>query len=227
MAERVLSVFFDESGDQGLADAHSPFYILAMVFHDQSRDISGHIRKFDDHLRMVGQDAHPIHTGPVIRKEPPYEDMLMQNRKGLFDSLFNFMRKTDVRCGAIWFDKTIACSETVSVAAVLERKLDAFLLEHGGMFQDFDRVIGYYDNGQKYLSDIIGRALGSLPLAVELRRSSPADYKLGQVADLACTMELLGIKASRSALGRSELDFFGGSRKLKKDYLKQFKRQAI
>lgn len=227
MDERVLSIFFDVSGDQGLRDAHSPFYILAMVFHDQSRYISGHIRKFDEHVRLVGQDAHPIHTGPLIRKEPPYEGMRMESRKGLFDSLFNFMRKTGVKCGAISFDKTIACTESVSVAEVLERRFDAYLLEHGGLFLGFDRVIGYYDHGQKYLSDIIANALGSLPLPVEMRKSCPADYRLAQVADLACTMELLGIKASRSALGRSELDFFGGARKLKKDYLKQFRRQGI
>lgn len=31
---KVLSIFVDESGDFGLNDVYSPYYIVAMVFHN-------------------------------------------------------------------------------------------------------------------------------------------------------------------------------------------------
>lgn len=33
---REISVFVDESGDFGEYEKHSPYYIVTMVFHDQS-----------------------------------------------------------------------------------------------------------------------------------------------------------------------------------------------
>lgn len=43
MLERVLSVFIDESGDFGSYDYHAPYYLVTMVLHDQSIDISANI----------------------------------------------------------------------------------------------------------------------------------------------------------------------------------------
>ena len=40
-----LSIFIDESGDFGPYDFRSPYYIITMVFHDQSVDISEPIAK--------------------------------------------------------------------------------------------------------------------------------------------------------------------------------------
>ena len=43
-----LSVFVDESGDFGEYDYHAPYYIISLVFHNQSHDI-----QFDlSHLMM-------------------------------------------------------------------------------------------------------------------------------------------------------------------------------
>jgi len=36
---KELSVFVDESGDFGPSEYHSPYYIVTLVFHDQSADI--------------------------------------------------------------------------------------------------------------------------------------------------------------------------------------------
>ena len=45
-----LSIFIDESGDFGPFEKHSPFYVLSLVFHDQSDDIAGHLDKIHDAL---------------------------------------------------------------------------------------------------------------------------------------------------------------------------------
>ena len=48
----------------------------------------------------------------------------------------------------------------------------------------------------------------------------PEGYHLFQVADLVCTLEMLDYKRSNSLLNASELTFFEGANKLKKNYLK-------
>ena len=40
-----LSIFVDESGDFGPYDSKSPYYIVTMIFHDQSKDINNQVCK--------------------------------------------------------------------------------------------------------------------------------------------------------------------------------------
>ena len=69
-----LSIFIDESGDFGTYDIRSPYYIITMVFHDQSCDISEPIAKLRRDLSNLGIDPdHYVHTGPIIRREKEYE----------------------------------------------------------------------------------------------------------------------------------------------------------
>lgn len=91
MAEKILSVFIDESGDFGPYDFHAPFYLVAMVLHNQDVDISKNIDDLENHLTNIGYKQHAIHTGPLIRRESIYANDLMEERKRLFNALFNFV----------------------------------------------------------------------------------------------------------------------------------------
>ena len=42
---KELSVFIDESGDFGEYDDQAPYYIITMVFHDQSLSITDAVQK--------------------------------------------------------------------------------------------------------------------------------------------------------------------------------------
>ena len=42
---KELSIFIDESGDFGDYQEHAPYYIITMVFHDQSFSIEDAIAK--------------------------------------------------------------------------------------------------------------------------------------------------------------------------------------
>ena len=53
------------------------------------------------------------------------------------------------------------------------------------------------------------------------------DYKLFQIADLICTMELLAEKADTNSFGRSEMEFFDNIRDFKKNYLKHIKKKLL
>ena len=49
-----LSIFVVESGDFGEYAKHSPYYVLTMVFHDQSTDLSKQISILDEYLDNMG-----------------------------------------------------------------------------------------------------------------------------------------------------------------------------
>ncbi len=48
---KELSIFIDESGDFGEYDYRCPYYIIAMVMHDQSYDITADLEKLERELR--------------------------------------------------------------------------------------------------------------------------------------------------------------------------------
>lgn len=53
----------------------------------------------------------------------------------------------------------------------------------------------------------------------------PADYKLFQVADLICSLELARLKLDNGLFSRSERIFFGNARDMKKNYIKPLRKK--
>lgn len=223
MSERCLSVFIDESGDFGPYDPHSPYYFVSMVLHDQSVDISRDLSTFEEHLTRIGYPHHAIHTGPLIRRESVYGNDLVEHRKRLFNALFHFTRKVNIRY-AYAMVKKAECPDVIALTARLSKALAAILRDHAEFWQSFDRIIVYYDNGQIELTKILISVLGTLFAQVEFRKVAPVDYKLFQVADLICTTELLAEKATFS---RSEIEFFDNKRDFRKNYLKPIRKKLL
>jgi len=224
-AMRELSVFLDESGDFGPYEPHSPTYILGMVFHDQSDDISvslDHIHRVLIAHKLPGN--HAIHTGPLIRRERDYSSMGIDERRQLFRVLFNFVRNANIRLEALVLDKrNIGGSDELFSALGLA--LGNFIREHQQFFDAQDRVVIYYDNGQKEITNLVNTVFSAMIGTVEVRRVLPSSYTLFQAADLCCTLELLRVKMINSSLSKSERDFFttkkaSGERALRKYYLK-------
>lgn len=62
---------------------------------------------------------------------------------------------------------------------------------------------------------------------VEFRIVQPNEYRLFQVADLVCTLELVGLKRVDKAMSSSEKDFFINMNRLKKIYLRKLERKRF
>ena len=86
---KILSVFIDESGDFGSFRQHSPYYLVTMILHDQNVNITENIKSLENHLHNLNFEYEAVHTGPVIRREEVYRNMLMEDRKRIFNALFN------------------------------------------------------------------------------------------------------------------------------------------
>jgi hypothetical protein len=229
---RELSIFVDESGDFGPPQDHSPFYVLSLVFHDQSDDITSHLVKIHGALqaRELAAD-HAIHTGPLIRRERDYEWMEMSERRAIFRVLVDFVRTSDVSYHSWVFSKRDHPS-TDRLVGAMSRQLGALIRSHQAYFTAWDRVVIYYDNGQKELTTLVNSVFSSHLSNVEVRKVVPSEYSLFQAADLFCTMSLLRRKIETIGLSKSERDFFStakhsAERSLRKGYFKSLDRKKF
>lgn len=226
LSENILSVFIDESGDFGPYEHHAPYYIVSMVLHEQSKDISNNISGLDEHMRNLNCGQNIIHIGPIIRRELPYRNEQMEDRKRLFNALFNFARKLPVTyiCAKV---KKSECADVVELTTKLSKSVSRVLKDHSEYFESFDKIIVYYDNGQVELTKILTTLFNVLFNNVEFRKVRPSDYKLFQIADLFCTLELLNEKTVTSSFSHSELEFFHSTRDFKKNYYKSISKKHI
>lgn len=222
-----LSIFIDESGDFGPYEPHAPFYIVSLVFHDQSHDISRDIAYLRRHLVEQGfPEDHAVHSMPLIRHEADYWALDAQGRKRLFRSLFSFMRLAPIGYSSFVYRKREFGDDRHELVSRMARDMGGFVRDNLSFFQSFDRVIVYYDNGQQEITLIVNAVFNAL-LGAEVRKVRPSDYSLFQVADMACAVELLAAKLQDGILSKSELEFFGGVRDLKKNFLRPALRKKL
>ena len=226
MSTRKLSVFIDESGDFGEYAVHSPYYLVTMVFHDQSIDLTDKINAFYQHLNQLGYDKHAIHAGPLIRRESIYSNDQMERRKKLFNSLFNFVRLLDIHYDFILVKKS-ECFDVIQLTSKISKAIASSLREKMVYWSQFDEIVIYYDNGQIELTKILTSVFNTMFSNVEFRKVQPKDYILFQAADLICTIELVAEKFETKNPSKSELEFFMNGRDFKKNYLKSILKKKI
>lgn len=217
-----LSIFIDESGDFGDYDYHSPYYIISMVFHDQNTDISKPLHALSSQLSSIGYSPnHCIHTGPIIRRENEYEYEDLETRRKVFNYMVTFIKYVDIRFKSFYIEKK-HIENSVEAVGKLSKQIAAFIKDqsHYRELLSYDTVKIYYDNGQIEVSKLLSTVFNALLPSVLIKRVTPSDYRLFQIADFICTMELVRLKMNADALSHSEMEFFGTVRDLKKSYLK-------
>jgi len=221
-----MSVFVDESGDFGPYDHHAPYYLVTLIFHNQSVDIADGIQRLDASVRDFNTQGHAIHTGPLIRREGDYINRKINERRQIFNRLFNFARTTDFTYKTLVVEKK-QLADSMDLHAKLSKQLSQFLFEHIDDFSRQSQIIVYYDNGQVELTKILVSVFNVIFNGVEFRKILPSDYKLAQVADLICTLELLALKSESKLLSKSEIAFFETPKHLKKSYIRAIQKKRL
>ena len=125
---KELSVFIDESGDFGEYDERTPYYIITMVFHEQSHSISDAVKKLNQELSYMDLNDLCIHTGPIVRREEIYEFMSITDRRRIFNKLVAFFRQVDIRYKCISIEKKHA-DDVIQATSQLSRKMSQFIQE--------------------------------------------------------------------------------------------------
>lgn len=215
-----LSIFCDESGDFGPYDVHAPYYILSFVMHDQSIDIMEDISNLEQAISASGFDKEtPMHCGPIIRRENEFKLYDINVRRKLFDAIFRFYRHCNISFTSFVIEKKIY-GGGASLSNRIDKLIGNFLEEHQGFFQGYDRVVVYYDKGQAEITRTLKETFSKYLNGVEFQVVDPGEYRLFQVADLLCTLELLRLKREGKTLTKWENMFFKNAKRLKNTYLR-------
>ena len=215
-----LSIFVDESGDFGTYEPHAPFYLFTLVFHDQSHAITEQIEHLEQGISDIGFDRkHCFHAGPIIRREEDYQHLSVSDRRKCLNRILTFAKSSEISYITFSVEKK-HISDSLQLTVALTKKLSSFIRDEYTFFHALDRIIVYYDNGQVELNKLLASVFAVMLPQAEFRKVLPADYRLFQVADLFCTLELICLKDTYHILSKSEEVFFGSMRDMKKNYLK-------
>lgn len=125
---KELSIFIDESGDFGQTVNQSPYYIVTLVFHDQSDDITENIARLKHWLSDVGINDEYIHTHPIIRKEDPYHNLSIDERRKILNKMLRFTMGCPIKYFNIIVNKR-ECKNKHFLSANIAKQLSRFIDE--------------------------------------------------------------------------------------------------
>ena len=141
-----LSIFIDESGDVGFIKDASKYYIITFVMHNQNDDIKSNIEKIKEYPTF--------HAGPIIRREYPFDNMEMKDRKKIFQSIFMFTLSLPIKFFSFCYEKKDFNSDLLKMQAKITKDVYNFLVDNFDYLNAFDEIISglYYPFSCKYLA---------------------------------------------------------------------------
>ena len=155
--------------------------------------------------------------------------MTWELRGRIFARMMAFARKAAFTYSCIHADKNFMASG-IQLLDAMENRLRMLVAAVADRLREFECVKIYYDGGQSAITNMLHRAFGQLPVgtvafAQDVR---PEKYKLFQVADLLCTVELARLKMEAGAgLSKSESHFFGGPRAFARNIVRPLRRKRF
>lgn len=218
--EKVLSIFVDESGDTGYRGDTSTYYLVSFVFHNQQDDISSQLDKVKNEL--------PFHAGPIIRKEKPYDKMDVRDRAKLLRKILVWSTILPTKTKSFIYAKRNVDFDYRKLLLRLARDIFNFLEKERVYFMSFDKIIVYYDRGQKVVEKALLKSFGAFGLNIEFKYDvKPEKYRLLQLTDFVCTLKLIETKMNSHELSHSEAIFFNDPISFKKYFLKALKKKEF
>lgn len=227
MNKNILNIHIDESGNFGFANAKQPKqYLITMIFHSDLISIKNEIRKLEESIKNSGFDVEYIHTGLIIRREEVFKHYSLDERRQLLYKILNFLNHIPVLHKTFIIERKIA-KDKVSLSGEIGKQINHFITSNYSYFTSFDLIRVYYDGGQVELSSILNAVFSVALTNVEFRKVQPQKYRLLQVADFICSLELLRIKWNEKRLSKWEKKFFYKSQELQKVFLKSIEKKRF
>lgn len=222
---RVLSLFVDESGDRG---GKARYYLLTLVIHDQSASISEQIASYEESLLRSDLPNIPFHSEPLLNGHGPYEGLPIADRKKLLVSFGILTQRLPITYATFIYRRS-TIEDLSKLTSRMKRDVSVLLFDNLDFFQSFDEVNIYYDNGQDIVKQALDQSVGFVLSkgVVNRRKTSMTDYRLEQVADYLCTIELAAVKYEAKEDGNTYNKFFGSVGSFKKNWLKQARRKSL
>lgn len=223
---KELSIFVDESGDVGET---SRFYLITFVLHEQDDPITQEIARYEQVLADSYLPNIAMHLGPLLNGHDDYRMLSVETRKRLMSCFMMLIQHLPFQHFVIQHNKKNCNEQTSELFLRMKRDLTTILFDNLEYLQDFDTVKIYYDNGQSIVTDTLHDAIEYTlsKNAVIYKNASPQDYRLFQVADFICTLELTAMKYQTHTFGTTDERFFGKWGTFKKNYLKKIRKKRL
>lgn len=230
MKKKCISIFTDESGDYGLLGHNlinsdhkyqDNFYIISFVFHNQNIDISNAISYLNASLNeyhFTNDNDKYVHFGPLIRRENEfYKAFKVDEVRDIIFKFSKFIKHLEIKYLVIVLDKRYVNNELEFKTYFIDA-LSTFFKENEKYFKQFTKAIEYYDSGQNIVKEIILDSVEHVFKDNEPRmKIKPQNYRLAQVCDFLCTMELIVLKRKCATYNGNEKDIFNDKKAFKKN----------
>ena len=117
--KKVLSIFVDESGNVGFnSEGASEFYIVSLVFHNQSYDIGEQLNKIKN---------NPVfHVGPIINGKDEYANLKPRERQKLLNKILIFTSIIPINQKTFVYDKNDFNEDRYKLLHRMSNDLNAF-----------------------------------------------------------------------------------------------------
>lgn len=202
-----LNIFVDETGDFGFGNDASELYGVSFTFHEQKDDITIELNKLNDRLEKIGY-TKMIHMADLIMKRGDYSKFPIEKRKSIFNSIYQFSRRINVKYKTIIIDKKYSDNSRI-LKQKLSIEINNMVREHEKYFSKFNTIVMYYDNGQEVLGTILD-AIFSRYNGFEHRVNfNHKEKRLFQVSDMLTYIDKYDYKYNNKiSFTKSEKFFF-------------------
>ena len=146
-----------------------------------------------------------------------HEDRLL-----LFDAIYDLFLESPINILHTMIRKSDKESD-----AEMAKALSNLVRDNLDYFNSFEKIAIYYDNGQSQLRSLLLGIFSANFLNFDMILAKQGEHPFMQLADLVASLTLLEYKIKEGNLSKSENEFFGGRRSLKKVYLSGLKIKAL
>ena len=128
---KELSVFVDESGNYGGRSAK--YYLITLVFHDQSASIVEPIENYEHALRTRGLPDIPLHMNPLMHGNESYKAMDTRMRSRLLAGFASFASKCPITYATFSYQRDRFTNDETMFAR-MRRDLVLFFIRYAAVF---------------------------------------------------------------------------------------------
>lgn len=161
--------------------------------------------------------------------KPPYNNAPLAERKQMLSVFEALVRKLPFRYKLFAYRRS-EVETTDAFIARFRRDLVVFFTDSLEYFQSFEQIKIYYDEGQQMVSNALHRAIEYVfsKQAAIFRPTVQSDYRLAQVADYICTLELTAIKYRTHELTQTDDKVFGSDyQAFRRNHLKHLRKKRL
>ena len=134
-----LNIFVDETGNFGFGKDTSEIYGLSFVFHEQQNNINNEINALNERLKKIKYNGM-IHTSELVANRYEYVNFSLEKRRKIFNYLFQFIIRANIKFKTIMIDKRY-CNSERQLKDILANEIKSIINNNKAYFNRFNEIV--------------------------------------------------------------------------------------